>query len=150
MKKALSFLLAAVLLLSVITAAAFADDIVIPEYQTVEYTTDFKTTLDAIEELKAPCSEQGSIVELSYTTPAYAVNEMLGKDGKLSGRYFTKERYDAAKETYLSYVADDATLTSKWIEGDILKTDTPDRHEALKPYEAPFFNALLNYCVLDQ
>lgn len=77
-------------------------------------------------------------------------NEMLGKDGKISGRYFTKERYDAAKETYLSYVADDAALTSKWIEGDILKTDTPDRHEALKPYEAPFFNALLNYCVLDQ
>ena len=106
MKKALSFLLAAVLLLSVITAAAFADDIVIPEYQTVEYTTDFKTTLDAIEELKAPCSEQGSIVELSYTTPAYAVNEMLGKDASMEKtlQVYLPYGYDEANQYNVLYL----------------------------------------------
>lgn len=83
MRKAFSFLAAAALLLSVFTAAAIADDVVLPEYTTAEYTADFKTTLDAIDDLKVPCSEQGTIVEVAYTTPAYAVNEMLGKDATM-------------------------------------------------------------------
>ena len=78
MKKLASILLALSIILSLGITAVFADDeFILPEYSTVEYQAGFNTTLDAIDDLKAPCSEQGTIVELAYTTPAYAVNEML-------------------------------------------------------------------------
>ena len=100
MKKLISVLSVFALLLSVFTAAVFADDeVILPEYQTAEYAAGFKTTLDAIDDLKAPCSEQGTVVELAYTTPAYAVNEMLGKDVTM----------DKTLQVYLPYGYDEAS-----------------------------------------
>lgn len=72
--------LALVLGLSVSASAVNPNEVVIPEYSVADYTVPFATRLDAIDALKQPCSEQGTIVERSYTAPAYAVNEMLDKD----------------------------------------------------------------------
>ena len=98
MKRFVSLILISLLLLSVITAAALADDVALPDYQTAEYAAGFKMTLDAIDDLKVPCAEQGTIVELSYTTPAYAVNEMLGKN----------ETMDKTLQVYLPYGYDES------------------------------------------
>ena len=99
MKKQLSFLLALCMILSLSNMVAFADDeFILPEYNTADYPVEFKTTLDAIDDLKVPCSEQGTIVELAYTTPAYAVNEMLGKDVTM----------DKTLQVYLPYGYDEA------------------------------------------
>ena len=106
MRKVFSFLTAAVLLLSVFTVASFADDVVLPEYTTAEYTADFKTTLDAIDDLKVACSEQGTIVEVAYTTPAYAVNEMLGKDVTMEKtlQIYLPYGYDEANQYNVLYL----------------------------------------------
>lgn len=48
-----------------------------------EYPWDFAKKNNAIDDLKTPSSEQGTVVELEYDTPAYAVNELLGLDETL-------------------------------------------------------------------
>ena len=102
----ISLFLTAVLLLCLASASASADDVVLPEYTTAEYSVEFKTTLDAIDDLKVPCSEQGSIVELSYTTPAYAVNEMLGKNETMEKtlQVYLPYGYDEAKQYNVLYL----------------------------------------------
>lgn len=91
----LASLLMLVLLMSM-SVPAFATDpnvVTIPDYTTAEYAIPFAYTLDAIDALKAPCSEQGTVVERSYTAPAYAVNALLGKD----------ETIDKTVQIYLPY-----------------------------------------------
>lgn len=76
----------------------YADEIVLSEYTVADYGDRFAVDLDAIDALKQPCSEQGSIVSLNYTAPAYAVNEMLGKE----------ETIDKSLQVYLPYGYDEA------------------------------------------
>ena len=107
MKKIVSILIALSIVLSLcLASASAADDVVLPEYTTAEYSVEFKTTLDAIDDLKVPCSEQGSIVELSYTTPAYAVNEMLGKNETMEKtlQVYLPYGYDEAKQYNVLYL----------------------------------------------
>ena len=67
-------------------------------------------------------------------------NEGIG-EGHISGSYYTAERFEEAKDTYLSYVKD---IDPNILEG--LKVDsTLERHEALKAYEEPLFKALLDH-----
>ena len=101
-------LLALFLCASVLSGTAFAIDpneVVIPEYTTADYSTDFKTTLDAIDNLKVPCTEQGSVVELSYTAPAYAVNMLLDKDATIDKtvQVYLPYGYDEAKQYSLKF-----------------------------------------------
>lgn len=90
MKRLLSL---AVCIVLALCGAAFAQEVVLPEYSTATYDVPFATTLDAIDALKQPCDEQGSIVTLDYTAPAYAVNELLGRD----------ETVDKTVQVYLPY-----------------------------------------------
>lgn len=76
-------------------------------------------------------------------------NESI-KDGTIQGSYFTKERYEEARDSYLEYLDEKEGLTTKWIEGTSLSEDLSDRHEALKPYEKPLFEALLDFAVADE
>ena len=79
-------------------AAVDVNNVVIPEYTTVDYETEFVSTLDAIDDLKTPCEEQGTIVSMSYTAPTYAINEMLDKD----------ETIDKTLQVYLPYGYDES------------------------------------------
>jgi hypothetical protein len=72
------------------------------------------------------------------------------KEGTIQGSYFTKERYEEAQDSYLEYLDEKEGLTTKWIEGTSLSGDLSDRHEALKPYEKPLFEALLDFAVADE
>ena len=99
-KKCISSLILSFLLITC-AATAFAMDInniVIPEYTVAEYTVPFETTLTGIDALKQPCDEQGSIVSLSYTTPAYAINEFLEMD----------ETIERTVQVYLPYGYDES------------------------------------------
>lgn len=52
----------------------------VPDYKNVIYDVDFLYDIESetITALEHPCTEQGSVVTLTYTTPAYALNEILG------------------------------------------------------------------------
>lgn len=78
MRKNIFALGLAALMLSSLPCAA--QEVVVPEYETVSYEVPFVTTLDGIDALKEPCAEGGTLVSLSYETPAYAINEFLDKD----------------------------------------------------------------------
>lgn len=57
-------------------------EIVIPEYSTVDYTVDFFEDLTSVESFESECDQKGTVVTLDYEAPAYAINEVLGKDEK--------------------------------------------------------------------
>ena len=71
-------------------------------------------------------------------------------DGKVSGSYFTKERYDAASSSYLGYLKE-SKVEKKYFEGEVIPDAGSPRGDAkkdlLRPLEAPIINALLDYCV---
>lgn len=75
------------------------------------------------------------------------------KDSLISGSYFTQERYEDGKDSYLCYLADDVNVKSKWIEGspiEVAGKTRDDLHEALKPFEEPLFKSLLDFSVADE
>ena len=79
-------------------------------------------------------------------------NESFDKEtGKVTGSYFTKERYDAASSSYLTYLKD-SKVETKYYEGVVVEGSKEAKGDAkkdlLRPYEEPIFNALLEYCVL--
>ena len=78
-------------------------------------------------------------------------NESFDKDtGAIKGSYFTKERYDAASASYLTYLKD-SKVETKYYEGVVIEEGKGAKGDAkkdlLRPYEEPIFNALLEYCV---
>lgn len=90
-------------------------------------------------------SYKGDVIEAS----GVFYNDSVGEDGKVKDSYFTKERYESGKDTFLTYLAD-SELTTKWFDDlSLLKESeaSNDRHELLSPYEEPIFNALLEYAV---
>ena len=108
-----SLILAILLIGAVITSdAAYAQDVIVPEYSTADYGDLFANELDAIDELKKPCSEQGNIVSLTYTAPAYAVNELLEKDEtrEKTLQVYLPFGYDETKQYNILYLLHDAAL----------------------------------------
>ena len=102
-----SLILAILLIGAVITSdAAYAQDVIVPEYSTADYGDLFANELDAIDELKKPCSEQGNIVSLTYTAPAYAVNELLEKDETIEKtlQVYLPFGYDETKQYNILYL----------------------------------------------
>lgn len=98
-RKTLWLLLAFLMICTVLMShEAYAEEIVLPEYSVADYGNRFATDLNSIDELKKTCSEQGTIVSLDYTAPAYAVNEMLDKN----------ETIEKTLQVYLPYGYDEA------------------------------------------
>ena len=56
--------------------------------------------------LKQPCDEQGTVVELEYDTPAYAVNDLLGLDETLHKKVevYLPYGYDETKQYNILYL----------------------------------------------
>lgn len=69
-------------------------------------------------------------------------------DGIVSHTYFTQERLDEAKNTYLTYL-NESNLTPKVLEGLNVGAvpEGGNWHDLLAPYEDPIFNALLDYAI---
>lgn len=63
-------------------ASPVQQEVIIPEYSTVEYDVPFLCEIesDTIQELQQPCTEQGTVVTLDYEVPAYAINTIKGTD----------------------------------------------------------------------
>ena len=97
-KRIISLILGLMLICSTAAFAVQLDEIVLPEYTVAEYAVPFQTTLDGIEDLKKPCDEQGTVVSLSYTAPAYAINDFLDKD----------ETIEKTVQVYLPYGYDES------------------------------------------
>lgn len=102
MKKKPAFILCCVMFLSLLLTACGDNNSTSssqPSQQpsgptAVQYTQGFKTSTGGIDDLKAVCDQQGTVVSLDYETPAYAYDESVT---------FTKSAY-----IYLPYGYDEA------------------------------------------
>ena len=107
-KRVLAFMLSAVVAMgaSVTMVNAETEEYVIPEYSTVDYDVDFKSELDAIDDFKVTCDEQGTVETLNYEAPAYATNELLGTDATLekSLQVYLPYGYDESKQYNVLYL----------------------------------------------
>ena len=75
-------------------------------------------------------------------------NERVDRtSGEVSEIYFSKQRYESAKGSYLQYLGPEGANLEKPYMENLVLDPSKDRHEQLKPYETPFFNALLDYAV---
>ena len=72
-------------------------------------------------------------------------NETIDDNGVINDSYYTKERYDSAKNSYLSYLAE-ANLEHPYFDG-MIAPDGETRYERLTPFTKPVFEALLDYSV---
>ena len=91
-------------------------------------------------------SYTGDVIEAS----GVFYNETIDEEGVIHDAYFTKARYEEAKDTYFTYLAD-SNLSKKWIDEDnFASAEDKSRakwHDLLAPLEEPIFNTLLAYCV---
>lgn len=71
-----------------------------------DYKWDFAKKNSSIDDLKQPCDEQGTVVELEYDTPAYAVNDLLGLDETLHKKVevYLPYGYDETKQYNILYL----------------------------------------------
>ena len=71
-----------------------------------EYPWDFGKKNNAVDDLKQPCDQQGTVVELEYDTPAYAVNDLLGLDETLHKKVcvYLPYGYDETKQYDILYL----------------------------------------------
>ena len=71
-----------------------------------DYKWDFAKKNGSIDDLKQPCDEQGTVVELEYDTPAYAVNDLLGLDETLHKKVevYLPYGYDETKQYNILYL----------------------------------------------
>lgn len=106
MKKLLSFLLCAVLLCGALIPAAMAEgETSNPYYR--EYDYDFVWSTKGISKLKSKAaSQQGTVENLTYETPAYAVNAVTGGDYTItkSVNIYLPYGYDPAKNYNILYL----------------------------------------------
>ena len=88
------------------TVSAEAEEVVIPEYSTVDYDVDFQYELDGIDALKETCDQQGTVEELTYEAPAYATNELLGTDSTIEKtvQVYLPYGYDESKQYNVLYL----------------------------------------------
>ena len=78
-----------------------------PTAAATEYQWDFAKKNDGVNALKStPASQQGTVVELEYETPAYAVNDLLGLDETLTKRalVYLPYGYDESKAYNILYL----------------------------------------------
>lgn len=94
-------------LLAACCAVGLAEEPV-PEYETVTYETPFLTleNSETILALQKECDQKGTVVTLEYTCPAYAINEVLGKDETLekSVRVYLPYGYDETQQYDVLYL----------------------------------------------
>ena len=68
-------------------------------------------------------------------------------EGKITHTYFTAERLEAGKNTFMSYLVE-SNVANKVIDGiEIGLVDKAKKHDALARYEEPILNALLDYAI---
>ncbi len=67
-----------------------------------QYTQDFKTNTKAIDDLKQPCDQQGTLVSLEYETPAYAYDESVTLTKKVN--IYLPYGYDESKDYNIVYL----------------------------------------------
>lgn len=85
---------------------AEAEEVVVPEYTTVDYDVDFQYELDGIDALKETCDQQGTVEALTYEAPAYATNELLGTDSTIEKtvQVYLPYGYDESKQYNVLYL----------------------------------------------
>lgn len=71
-----------------------------------DYPWEFAWQEGDIEALKTPCERQGTVVTVEYDTPAYAVNDLLGKDETLHKRLrvYLPYGYDESRQYNVLYL----------------------------------------------
>lgn len=77
-----------------------------PQTATVEYQWDFANKNGSIDDLKQPCDQPGTVVDLEYDTPAYAVNDLMGVDVTLHKKVsiYLPYGYDETKQYNILYL----------------------------------------------
>ena len=110
MKKKPAFILCCVMLLSLLLTAC-GDSNSVPSSQppeqpsgpaAVQYTQGFKTSTGGIDDLKAECDQQGTVVSLDYETPAYAYDESVTLTK--TAYIYLPYGYDEAKDYNIVYL----------------------------------------------
>lgn len=88
------------------TVNAETEEVVIPEYTTVDYDVDFQYELNGIDALKETCDQQGTVESLTYEAPAYATNELLGTDSTIEKtvQVYLPYGYDESKQYNVLYL----------------------------------------------
>ena len=88
------------------TVNAETEEVVIPEYTTVDYDVDFQYELNGIDALKETCDQQGTVESLTYEAPAYATNEFLGTDSTIEKtvQVYLPYGYDESKQYNVLYL----------------------------------------------
>ena len=88
------------------TVNAETEEVVIPEYTTVDYDVDFQYELNGIDALKETCDQQGTVESLTYEAPAYATNELLGADSTIEKtvQVYLPYGYDESKQYNVLYL----------------------------------------------
>ena len=109
MKKIIAITLAALAVLSMIACGGSATktETAPTAAPAVEYKWAFGKKNDAVNDLKGtPASQQGTVVELEYETPAYAVNDLLGLNETLTKKatVYLPYGYDESKQYNVLYL----------------------------------------------
>lgn len=89
-----------------------------------EYPWPFGKDKQAIEALKKECDQKGTVVELEYDTPAYAINELFGVEETLhkTATVYLPYGYDAAGQYNVLYLLhgtvgeNDGPMERFWLE----------------------------------
>lgn len=106
MKKIFCAVLTMILLLSC-TVVCQAEEMV-PEYELFDYDTPFLwlENSDTILSLQRECDQKGTVETLTYTCPAYAINEVLGRKETLekSVCVYLPYGYDASQQYDVLYL----------------------------------------------
>lgn len=84
MRKMLGLILVLGITLGFIPAGAAQEPI--PEYELYDYETPFlwQENSETILALQQECSQPGTVETIEYTAPAYAINEVLGRDEQVN------------------------------------------------------------------
>ena len=104
MKKLIAVLLAAALLLSAVAALAEEEK---KDYFNPDYKWEFVWSTKGISKLKSKAAaQQGTVENLTYTTPAYAVNAVMGTDYEIekSVNVYLPYGYDPEKSYNVLYL----------------------------------------------
>lgn len=87
-------------------------------------------------------SHNGDIIEAAGVFFNETIDE---KTGVISNSYFSKERYDEASSSYMTYLKD-ANLAKPYFDGEVAP-EGENRHDRLLGFTKPIFTALMDYCV---
>lgn len=109
MKKILAITLALLAVLSLIGCGGSASQTTAAPTAApaVEYQWAFGKKNDAVNDLKTtPASQQGTVTEITYETPAYAVNDLLGLNETLTKKatVYLPYGYDESKQYNVLYL----------------------------------------------